>query len=137
MPAHTGDAVAGWLKSPNGIYSTFYLATDEMEMIKEDTWNDTVWNAPPDEHSEVARSSGITVPLCFYFGKVDVWVWNESRDRLIASRGRLTQDATELWKPLMIVDDGNVPHDFIVDHNRVIAEKASEMIIELFHKGLK
>lgn len=131
MPAHTSDAAARFLKSPNGIYSALYLTVDEMAMIQGDTWNISIWGTPQDEHGERARTSGMAVPLCFYFGAQDVWVWNESRDRLIALRGRLKDDVKKLWKPLMIIDEKNIPHGFVVDHNKVVAEKAFELISQL------
>jgi hypothetical protein len=106
-----------------------------MAMIKEDTWSDSIWGTPRDEHVERAGTSHTAVPLCFYFGAQDVWVWNESRDGLIALRGRLQDNATELWKPLMIIDDKNIPHGFIVDHNKIVAEKAFELINQLFRES--
>ena len=135
MPAHTSDAAAGLLKSPNGIYSALYMTVDEMAMMKGDTWNVSIWGSPQDEHGERARTSSIAVPLCFYFGAQDVWVCNESRDRLIALRGRLKDNVKELWKPLMIIDDKNIPHGFVIDHNKAVAEKTSELIKQLAKIG--
>ena len=131
MPTHTTDVIAGFLKSPNGIHSALYMTIDEMAMIKKDSWNHDIWGIPHDEHGDdnakTPRHSA--VPLCFYYGAQDVWVWNESRDRLIASRGRRRQDvATDLWKPLMIIDDNNIPHSFVIDHNQIIVEKIFNLI---------
>ena len=128
MPTHTTDAAAKFLKSPNGIYSALYMTIDEMAMIKKDTWNHNIWGIPPDDYSERATTLPTAVPLCFYFGAQDIWVCNEARDRLMALRGRLLDGAKELWKPLMIIDNNNIPHGFIVDHNQIIAEKTFDLI---------
>lgn len=139
MPTHTTDAAARFLKSPNGIYSALYVTIDEMAMIKKDSWNHDIWGIPRDEHGDGDNAKTpqySVVPLCFYYGAQDVWVWNESRDRLIASRGRRRQDvATDLWKPLMIIDDNDVPHGFIVHHNQIMAEKTFDLITQLLRES--
>lgn len=101
-------------------------------MIKKDTWTDTVWGSSSDIPSEKAGSRTSAVPLRFYFGKNDVWVQNDARDQLIATRGRVRGDTTEQWRPLMLIDDKSIPHDFIVEHNKVVAEIAADLILELF-----
>lgn len=135
MPSHATDAVAGFLKSPNGVYSALFLLTDELAMIKEDNWNINIWGVSRDDHSERAKTPHTAVPLRFYFGAQDVWVWNEARDRLIASRGRPKDEATDIWKPLMIIDDTDVPHGFVVDHNQIIAEKTFDLISQLIRES--
>lgn len=35
----------------------------------------------------------------------------------------------------MIIDDKNIPHGFIVDHNKIVAEKAFELINQLFRES--
>lgn len=118
------------------------MTIDEMAMIKQDSWNHDIWGfSPDDEHDgekEKAKKRPHTaVPLCFYYGAQDVWVWNESRDRLIASRGRRQDDeTTDLWKPIMIIDDKDVPHGFIVDHSQIIAEKTFDLISQLIREGV-
>lgn len=128
MPTQTTDVAAKFLKSPNGIYSALHMTIDEMAMIKKDTWNHNIWGIPPDDHGERATTSHAAVPLCFYFGAQDIWVWNEARDRLMALRGRPLDEATGQWKPLMIIDNNNIPHGFIVDHGQIIAEKTFDLI---------
>lgn len=135
MPTHTSDAAAGFLKSPNGVYSALYLAADEMAKIKEDNWNHNIWGIQRDDHNERAKTPLAAVPLCFYFAAQDVWVWNEARDRLIAFRGRQQDETTDLWKPLMIIDDKDVPHGFVIDHSQIMAEKTSDLINELIRES--
>ena len=129
LPYHTADAAAAFLKSPDGVYAALHLATDEMATIKEDRWDDAIWGAPADECDDRAPD---VVPLRFYFGRNDVWVWSEARDRLIAERGRSIDETTDSWKPVMVVDNGHIPHGFIVAHSEVVAQKASDMITKLF-----
>jgi Lipid-droplet associated hydrolase len=130
MPQDVGYAAASFLKSPAGVYSALHLGTDEMVMIQRDKWDETVWG----QSSEGTDCKGTTtpVPLRFYFGRQvswfnhcerqqnlhvksqDVWVWDDARDELISSRGRSNEQSSDPWKPLMIVDEDNVPHGFIV-----------------------
>ena len=61
MPAHIARSCAEFVKSPLGVQQALHMARDEMRMIKEDTWDETIWG-----------SSGISsnsVPLIFYFGQ--------------------------------------------------------------------
>lgn len=145
MPTDTTDVAAQFLKSPHGIYSALHLTIDEMAMIKEDSWNHDIWGIAPDEHDDKTKTPQQhklhnAVPLCFYYGAQDVWVWNESRDRLIASRGRQQEqeqdEATDLpWKPLMIIDDKDIPHGFTVNHSQIIAEKTFDLIKQLIREN--
>jgi hypothetical protein len=41
-------------------------------------------------------------------------VANSTRDEVMLARGRQESDTGEDWKPVMIVDDENIPHSFCI-----------------------
>lgn len=102
------------------------MAADEMRTITSDKWGDDVWGAA---HKPVAQ-------LFFYFGQNDHWVADQTRDEIIALRGR---DGG----PTMIVCEEGLPHAFclselfplglcvlltFIEHSDTMARKVAGMI---------
>jgi len=71
------DSTFTFLTLPGAVEQSLSMAREEMHMIKGDTWDDEIWG------------SGGGLEWVIYFGQGDGWVCDESRDRLIKSRGRL------------------------------------------------
>lgn len=101
-----------------------HMARDEMETITEDRWNEEIWG------TETGHTDHKNAPpkLVFYFGQnvrfismyksillthfpQDHWVADHTRDALIESRGSV-EVATPSTKPVMIIDQDNIPHGF-------------------------
>lgn len=70
------DTTLSFLIAPGAVEQSLSMAREEMQMIKEDTWDDELWG------------TGGGLQWVLYFGQRDHWVCDESRDRLIKSRGR-------------------------------------------------
>ena len=78
------------------------MGADEMQTITSDKWADEIWGIGTANASE-ARP----VPrLFFYFGQNDHWVAEQTRDEIIALRGRTSNG------PKMLVCEDGVPHAF-------------------------
>lgn len=71
------------------------MAADEMRTITSDKWGDDVWGAACEP---VAK-------LFFYFGRNDHWVAEQTRDEIVALRGRE-------GGPTMVVCEEGLPHAF-------------------------
>ncbi|KAL1642062.1 hypothetical protein SLS58_005650 [Diplodia intermedia] len=131
--AHPPDAArttAEFLKSPHGVRQALHMAADELQTITHDRWDEEVWGASDPSPVEVPRPK-----LFFLFGKDDHWVADETRDELMAARGRARGERSdgERWKPVMEVDDGGIPHGFCIDpnHSITVAEKVARYIEEI------
>lgn len=87
---------------------TRYLAKHEMATITTDKWDDELWGVVSDGAQSKQR-----IKLFFLFGKEDHWVADESREGLIEARAS-RQEIGGDDKPVMEVDQGNVPHAFCI-----------------------
>jgi hypothetical protein len=76
------------------------MAADEMCTITSDKWNDDVWGA--------ASAREPIAKLFFYFGRNDHWVADQTRDDIVAVRGR--KDG--VMGPTMVVCEEGLPHAF-------------------------
>lgn len=61
MPPHVARTTAKFLKSPWGVHQALFMAKDEMQEIKEDTWDEAIWGS--------SDASPASVPLKFYFAE--------------------------------------------------------------------
>ncbi|KAJ5165109.1 Protein of unknown function DUF2305 [Penicillium coprophilum] len=93
-----------------------YMAADEMKTITSDRWSDDVWGA--------ASAREPIAKLFFYFGRNDHWVADQTRDDIVAVRGRKGEQAG----PTMIVCEEGLPHAFCLKHSDVMAQKVAGMI---------
>ncbi|KAK4890286.1 hypothetical protein LTR27_011047 [Elasticomyces elasticus] len=89
-----------------------------------------------------ARTPSAETKLFFYWARSDHWIANETRDELISTRGRLStlisggrrvSATTELYRPVMEIDDHGIPHGFPVKeaHSLLIGDKLAEYIDEI------
>lgn len=117
-----------------------HMARDEMHEITSDRWDEDIWGA-------AVPGPGAPRPkLVFYFGTIDKWVADRTRDDLIAARG--CNKMGEEWKAKMMIDDLGIPHSFCicelklevlgetrvliwVGHSSVVAEKTAAWIKEM------
>ncbi|KAF6237577.1 hypothetical protein HO173_004467 [Letharia columbiana] len=114
FPEYAATTTTSFIKSPMGVRQALHLAKDEMTKITDDQWDEEVWGAATSKgtnNRDTANSN-----LTFYWGKKDRWVATHTRDALIAARGHLsnsqTESGSEYWKPVMMVDNEGMPHDF-------------------------
>jgi hypothetical protein len=109
------------------------MAADEMRTITSDKWSDDVWGA--------ATAREPLTKLFFYFGRNDHWVADQTRDEIIAMRGR-----KEGQGPTMLVCEEELPHAFclsescfvfclaaltFVEHSDIMARKTAGMIKQI------
>lgn len=97
-----------WLKSRDGVWQAVHLGKSEMEMIREEVWEESLWDtvaAADEEDGGEEKRKGVPRFFIFY-GKEDEWVANEWRDRFIERRKR---DGGETR---IEVDEGDIPHAF-------------------------
>ena len=75
----------------------------------------------------------------FLFAKKDHWVAEETRDKIIQTRGRRAAQGVqevaglgENWKPVMEIDEREeFPHGFCLRHSVPVAEKAAQWVKEI------
>ena len=80
------------------------MAADEMRTITSDKWTDDVWG--------VAHSREPLTRLIFYFGRMDHWVAEKTRDEIVAVRGCKDQEGNGRLGPRMFVCEEGLPHAF-------------------------
>ena len=85
------------------------MAVDELTTITHDAWDHEVWGTATPSPTGVPRTQ-----LFFLFAKKDHWVADETRDELIKARGRGVGEEEDRWKPIMEVDETEIPHGFCV-----------------------
>ncbi|KAK4957358.1 hypothetical protein LTR10_005320 [Elasticomyces elasticus] len=89
-----------------------------------------------------ARTPSADIKLFFYWAKNDHWVADDTRDELISTRGRLStlisggrrvSATSELYRPVMEVDEHGIPHAFPAKktHSLIIGDKLAEYIDEI------
>ncbi|KAI1273857.1 hypothetical protein F5Y07DRAFT_390981 [Xylaria sp. FL0933] len=119
FPPHAADVTTRWLKSRDGVWQSLHLGMDEMRVIREDKWDDELW--------DIAQSSKSTIPkFYFFFGQKDHWVADRYRDAFIKKRSAQTE------RTRLIVDEGDLPHAFCIEHSEPVAEKVHTWIAEMF-----
>lgn len=111
FPPHAADVTTRFLKSRDGIWQALHMGMDEMRVIGEDRWDDTLWNevrkvAEAEEDASRAQDGKPLPRFFFFFGKEDHWVASHLRDAFIAR----SQERSEHMR--MMVDEGNLPHAF-------------------------
>lgn len=126
MPNEAAEVTTSFLRSRKGVWQALHMAKDEMDFITEDKWDEDIWgieHQDPDSKSRVPK-------LIFYFGQNDHWVADHTRDALIAARGR-EEGNMQSSKPIMIIDEGGIPHGFCIRHSETVAEKVGVWIKEI------
>lgn len=134
FPDDAAHTTASFVKSPHGVQQALHMARDEMFQIDTDFWDDDIWGAAkPTEHKHERAQ------LRFLFAKKDHWVADETRDKLIQTRGRQAAQGVqevdgfgENWKPIMEVDEREgFPHGFCLRHGVPVAEKAAQYVRDI------
>ncbi|KAI0418403.1 hypothetical protein F5X98DRAFT_118375 [Xylaria grammica] len=119
FPPHAADVTTQWLKSRDGVWQSLHLGMDEMRVIGEDKWDNELW--------EISQSSAPAVPkFYFFFGQQDHWVADHYRDAFIQKR------SAQAERTRLIVDEGNLPHAFCIDHSEPMAQKVHTWMTEMF-----
>jgi len=127
MPDDSAAVTAAWLMTRGGVRQSLHLAKDEMKEMTEDKWDEEIWGATAsattnDQPQTEQRSQSSRTKLFFYYSAKDHWIANHTRDELIAARGRRTASFTEGvpadynhdTRPIMDIDEGDVPHGFCI-----------------------
>ncbi|KAI1138429.1 hypothetical protein F5Y05DRAFT_39367 [Hypoxylon sp. FL0543] len=123
--AHAADVTTRWLKSRDGVWQALHMGMDEMKVIGEDRWDEELWEIARD-----AKARHEVVPkFFFFFGKHDEWVASHYRDEFIRTREKQV-DRTRL-----IVDEGDIPHAFCLNHSETVAEKVGVWITQIYGAG--
>ncbi|KAJ3552172.1 hypothetical protein NPX13_g11176 [Xylaria arbuscula] len=119
FPPHAADVTTRWLKSRDGVWQSLHLGMDEMRVIREDKWDDELW--------DIAKSSTSATPkFYFFFGRRDHWVADHCRDAFIQKQ------STQTERIRIVVDEGDLPHAFCIEHSEPVAKKVQEWIVEMF-----
>ncbi|KAI0977296.1 hypothetical protein F4678DRAFT_9011 [Xylaria arbuscula] len=119
FPLHAADVTTKWLKSRDGVWQSLHLGMDEMRVIREDKWDDELW--------EITHSRTSAIPkFYFFFGQKDEWVADRHRDTFIQKRSAQTE------RTRFIVDEGDIPHAFCIGHSEPVAKKVHTWIAEIF-----
>ncbi|KAI1407690.1 hypothetical protein F5Y13DRAFT_174421 [Hypoxylon sp. FL1857] len=125
FPAHAAGVTTRWLKSRDGVWQALHMGMDEMKVIGENRWDDELWEIVHD-----AESHHKVIPkFFFFFGKDDHWVASHYRDEFIRMREK------QVERTRLIVDEGNIPHAFCINHSEVVAEKVGVWIAQMYGTG--
>ncbi|KAH9222787.1 hypothetical protein DL95DRAFT_380526 [Leptodontidium sp. 2 PMI_412] len=126
MPSEAAGVTTSFLRSRMGVWQALHMAKDEMDFITEDKWDENIWGIEHEDPDSKSKSP----KLIFYFGQNDHWVADHTRDALIAARGR-EEGARQSPKPVMMIDEGGIPHGFCIRHSETVAEKVGGWIREM------
>lgn len=142
FPPHAATVTTKFLKSRDGVWQALHMGMDEMQVIREDKWDEELW----DITREAEQQSSRPIPkFFFFFGKNDHWVASHLRDDFIEKRSKQSE------RIKFMVDEGNLPHAFcirestkevnppidivtdsIIGHSEMVAEKVSVWIQEIY-----
>ncbi|RAH75365.1 bifunctional triacylglycerol lipase/ester hydrolase, partial [Aspergillus aculeatinus CBS 121060] len=145
-PSAAVDTTCRFLTSRRGVRQALHMAASEMYTINSDEWADEVWGIA--STPEAAKS---LTKLFFYYGRGDHWVAEETREEIIALRGRgngngngnangITEGGSAKGGegegeggrgPTMVVCEEGLPHAFCLRHSEVMAEKVAGMVREV------
>ena len=113
FPPHAVAATVRFLTSRDGVWQGIHMGKDEMNVISEDRWADELW-----EVADEALAHKSEMPkFFFFFAKQDHWVANECRDEFIQKReehANRDAPATKRGRTRIVVDEGDLPHDFCI-----------------------
>ncbi|KAI1312903.1 hypothetical protein F5Y03DRAFT_203763 [Xylaria venustula] len=119
FPPHAADVTTKWLKSRDGVWQSLHLGMDEMRVIREDKWDDELW--------EITHSTISAIPkFYFFFGQNDEWVADRHRDAFIKKR------SAQAERTRFVLDEGDIPHAFCIEHSEPVAKKAHTWVAEIF-----
>ncbi|KAK0727506.1 hypothetical protein B0T26DRAFT_694801 [Lasiosphaeria miniovina] len=146
-PPDAAAIVVRWLKSRDGLWQALHLGKDEMRAIAEENWSEDIWeieeeaaafdggedsvakNAGPAEGAAETKTATATPggeKFYIFFGRKDEWVAEKCRDEFISRRRQNQRGRTRI-----VIDEGNIPHDFCIKHSEEVAEKVKTWIDEI------
>ncbi|OJJ95278.1 hypothetical protein ASPACDRAFT_48022 [Aspergillus aculeatus ATCC 16872] len=139
-PSAAVDTTCRFLGSRRGVRQALHMAASEMYTINSDEWADEVWGIASTPEAEKSLTK-----LFFYYGRGDHWVAEETREEIIALRGRgngngITEGGSAKGGegegeggrgPTMVVCEEGLPHAFCLRHSEVMAEKVVGMVREV------
>src|SRR3569833_245743 len=109
FPPHAAATTMRFLASRDGIWQALHLSRDELLRISEDVWPEELWEMVNED------DVGGSAPRFFiFFGQNDGWVANDFRDKFIARRRQGSLPGSASSKPRIVLDEGNLPHDFCI-----------------------
>lgn len=105
------DVTAEWLKSKNGIWQALYLGQSELQTIREDLWEEELWEVSGDSLEEEKL-----VPKFFMlYAKRDHWIADRVRDDFIERR---REHGERGGRTKIRIDQGEIQHDFCTKQGR-------------------
>ncbi|KAI0157403.1 hypothetical protein GGR57DRAFT_491222 [Xylariaceae sp. FL1272] len=116
FPPHAAEVTTRWLKSRDGVWQALHLGMDEMQVIGPDKWDEELWAIERDAKARTPK-------FYFFFGQRDHWVADHVRDAFIAKREKSVR---------VMLDEGDLPHAFCIDHSKEVAEKVHGWISEMY-----
>lgn len=125
----TAAVVVRWLKSKGGIWQSIFLGRSEMRTIREDVWEEELWEAAgssaTSESDAVPHQNGNVRGKKFYvfYGREDHWVANKWRDEIVEKRKDVAR---------IIVDEGDVPHAFCTREGKSLYP----LLVLIFHERI-
>ncbi|KAI1262227.1 hypothetical protein F5Y18DRAFT_164234 [Xylariaceae sp. FL1019] len=120
FPPHAAEVTTKWLKSRDGVWQALHLGMDEMQVIGPDKWDEELWAI---EREAKTQTKTQTPKFYFFFGRKDHWVADHVRDAFIAKREKSAR---------IMLDEGDLPHAFCIDHSKEVAEKVQGWIAEMY-----
>jgi pimeloyl-ACP methyl ester carboxylesterase len=106
-----------FLKSRDGVWQALHLGKDEMRVICEDKWDESLWEIPVGaevRHQPVPK-------FFFYYTQDDHWVSDHFRDQFVKERNaHAARDGPEhkRGQTRMIFSKGYIPHAFCTKQSR-------------------
>ncbi|KAH8652074.1 hypothetical protein BX600DRAFT_440987 [Xylariales sp. PMI_506] len=149
FPPHAADVTSRFLKSRDGVWQALHLGMDEMRVIGEDRWDEELWEvsrevaiADADAEADATtegQGQGEGKPaeqqkqqqppkFFFFFGRSDHWVASHLRDAFIERRTK------QVERTRFMIDEGDLPHAFCINHSETVAEKVFSWINELYQQ---
>ncbi|KAH6889716.1 hypothetical protein B0T10DRAFT_39262 [Thelonectria olida] len=121
----TADVTARWLKSRDGVHQAIHLGLSELEMIREEKWEEELWEVT-EEHDDERE----TPKFWMFYGREDHWVANWARDALIEKR---REHGERGGRTRIMVAEGDIPHAFCTkdDSTWAMARTVHEWVLEI------
>ncbi|ETS76890.1 hypothetical protein PFICI_10764 [Pestalotiopsis fici W106-1] len=127
FPPHAAAVTARFLKSRDGVWQALHMGMDEMKVIGEDKWDEELWEIERGIDQQQQQKQ-LPPKFVFFFGKNDHWVASHLRDAFIERRQKHTE------RTRLMIDEGNLPHAFCINHSEPVAEKVLLWVREIYEQ---
>lgn len=123
------QTTVNFLKSRDGVWQALHMGQDEMRVIKEESWDDALWEVPVQPIAPGSRARP-TPRFFFLFGENDHWVSDQFRANFIRAREKHIDNG---WTHVSI-DNSGLPHAFCVRqrHSEMVAERAAVWVRQIW-----